>query len=238
MSASETPLKRAAFWRGLVASAPFFFVVAPFATLFGIVATEAGFSVLETFAFSLAVFAGASQFTALHLMEENAPMLIILATALAVNLRLSMYSASLAPHLGKLSVKNRAITAFFLIDQCYAASMIEFEERPQMSSGERFAFFVGTFIVLAPIWYVFTLVGALAGTALPQNIGLDFAMPLTFIALTGPMLRSLPHVMAALTSIVLVLTCHGLPYSSGILVAGIGGMVVAAALETWMERHR
>src|SRR5690606_28991423 len=110
--------------------------------------------------------------------------------------------------------------------------------RPEMSPREKFAYFIGTFSGLAPLWYVFTLIGAVAGAALPQNIGLDFAMPLTFIALTAPMLRSLPHLVAALTSILLALLCHDLPYSSGILVAGLGGMMVAASLEIWLERRR
>jgi predicted branched-subunit amino acid permease len=41
------------------------------------------------------VIAGAAQFTALALLEEQAPMLIVIIAALAVNLHMAMYSAAL-----------------------------------------------------------------------------------------------------------------------------------------------
>jgi predicted branched-subunit amino acid permease len=75
-------------------------VVVPFAVLFGVVATEAGLDLLQVLLFSVSIFAGASQFAALQLMQDQAPVLIILATSLAVNLRLLMYSVAMAPHLG------------------------------------------------------------------------------------------------------------------------------------------
>ena len=75
-------------------------VVVPFGMLFGVIAGEAGWSLLQNLAMSVMVIAGASQFTALQLLSENAPTLIVIATALAVNLRLAMYSASLAPYIG------------------------------------------------------------------------------------------------------------------------------------------
>ena len=76
---------RTAFLRGLLAALPMVVVVGPFALLFGVVATEAGLNVAETMLFSVSVFAGASQVAALQTMQENAPVLVVLATALAVN---------------------------------------------------------------------------------------------------------------------------------------------------------
>ena len=125
-----TPPLRKALLRGMLASAPFVIVVGPFALLFGVVATEAGLDVAKVMLFSISVFAGASQFAALQLMQENAPVLVILATSLAVNLRMVMYSVAMAPHLGAARPGLRVLMAYFLVDQSFAASSVEFEKRP------------------------------------------------------------------------------------------------------------
>ncbi|MFT6271735.1 MAG: putative branched-subunit amino acid permease, partial [Dinoroseobacter sp.] len=93
-------IPKSAFWLGFRDSAPFVVVVAPFALVFGVIATEAGLNLAEVMGFTFLVIAGAAQLTALQLMTENAPTVVVLVSALAVNLRMAMYSASLAPHLG------------------------------------------------------------------------------------------------------------------------------------------
>ena len=97
------------YWQGLRAGAPFFLVIGPFGLLFGVLAAEAGLNLFETLSFSVVVIAGAAQFTALQLLQDQAPTLVVLASALAVNLRMAMYSASITPHLGGLPLWKRAI---------------------------------------------------------------------------------------------------------------------------------
>ena len=78
---------RQAFWHGLVQSLPFMLVLVPFGMLFGVVAAEAGLSLVHVLGFSTLVLAGASQFTAVQLMTDQAPVLVVIITAIAVNLR-------------------------------------------------------------------------------------------------------------------------------------------------------
>lgn len=237
MSAPYPENRRVAMLRGMLASAPFLLVIVPFALLFGVVATEAGLNIAEVLGFSLAVFAGAAQFTALQLMQEQAPTLVVLATSLAVNLRMGMYSAALTPSLGKLSLGKRAAVAFFLVDQSYAASMVEFEKRPEMTTGERLAFFAGTVLPVAPAWYIATWIGAVVGAQIPPEFALDFAMPITFIAMTAPMLRTAAHIAAALVSVVGTLALAWMPFSSGVLVAALLAMTTGAMVELWREKR-
>lgn len=227
-----------AFLRGCLASAPFVIVVGPFALLFGVVATEAGLDVLQVMLFSISVFAGASQFAALQLMQENAPILVILATSLAVNLRMVMYSVAMAPHLGAAPIGTRALMAYFLVDQSFAASQIEFEKRPDLSLAQKVAFFFGTVVPIAPLWFGASLAGALIGKAIPPEFALDFAVPITFLAICAPMLRSLPHVISAGVSIVAALVFSGLPYGTGLLVAAACAMAAGAGAEILLERRR
>lgn len=219
------------FWRGFRAGAPFILVVAPFATLFGVLATEAGLSVFETLMFSVAVIAGAAQFTALQLMVDQAPTIIVLASALAVNLRMTMYSASLTPYIGGAPLWQRAWASYFLVDQAYACSINEFEAEPEMTVPRRMAFFFGTIAPVCPMWYIFTLFGAVIGNQIPPEWALDFAVPIAFLALIVPMMRTAAHVVAALVAIAVALIANGLPYGLGLIVGGLAGMMAGARME-------
>lgn len=232
---SKTTTK--AFLRGCLASSPFVIVVAPFALLFGVVATEAGLDVAKVMLFSVSVFAGASQFAALQLMQEDAPVLVVLATSLAVNLRMVMYSVAMAPHLGAAPLGMRALMAYFLVDQSFAASTVEFEKRPNQSLAEKVAFFFGSVTPIAPLWFGSTLAGALIGQAIPKDYALDFAVPITFLAICAPMLRSVPHVIAAVVSIVAALLLSAMPYGSGLLLAAGLAMAAGAGAEVALERR-
>lgn len=228
MAAEDT---MSSFWRGLRDGLPFLIVVGPFAMLFGVLATEAGLAIHETMGFSVVVIAGAAQFTALQLMNENAPTLVIIASALAVNLRMAMYSASITPHLGPLPLWKRGIAAYFLVDQTYAASSLDYEKHPEQTTAQKFAYFLGIMLPVCPPWYVFTLVGALLGESIPPSLGLDFALPIAFLAMIGPMLRTSAHRISAFTAVVLALAFAWLPFNAGLLVAGLGGMMAGAEAE-------
>jgi predicted branched-subunit amino acid permease len=216
---------------------PFLFVIVPFSLLFGVVATEAGLTVLETMGFSVLVIAGASQFAAIALMSDNAPTLIVLATALAVNLRMAMYSAALVPHLGAAPLWKRSLAAYLLVDQSYAASILEYERRPEMTLADKMAYFWGVVTPVLPTWYAFTLVGAVLGGRIPEAAALDFAVPITFLAIVGPMLKTVAHLAAALTSVILALALAWLPAGVGLLLAAGAAMCVGATVEIWQGRE-
>ncbi len=227
-----------AFWRGARDALPFMLVVGPFAVVFGVVATEAGLSLVETMAFSVLVIAGASQFAAIQQMTEAAPTIVVILTALAVNLRMAMYSAALLPHLGAAPLWQRACVAYLTFDQSYAMSVAEYERNPRMDLGERVAYFFGVCVPVAPSWYLLTLAGALAGQRITPEYALDFAMPITFLAIMAPMLRTLAHVAAAATSVVAALALAFIPYNAGLLIAAALAMAVGAATERHMARGR
>jgi predicted branched-subunit amino acid permease len=227
-----------AFWRGFLAALPFTIVVGPFGLLFGVVGSEAGLDVAQVMAFTTVVIAGASQFTALQLMTENTPGVIVVLSALAVNLRMAMYSASLAPHLGSAPVWQRALIAYMNVDQTFALSHEEYETHPDRTVPEKIAFFIGTAMPIIPVWIVATAVGIWVGDALPASLGLDFAVPITFLALIAPALRTLAHVAAAATSVTTAAIFAFLPWNLWLLLAGVLAMAVGAEVERRMERRR
>lgn len=230
----STTTSRSAFWKGARDCAPFMLVVAPFGALFGVVGTEAGLTLAQTMGFSVIVVAGASQFAALQLMLDQAPMFIVLLSAIAVNLRMAMYSASLAPYLGQAPLWKRALVAYMNVDQTYALSVLTYEAEPQMSLPDRVSYFFGACLPILPTWCAASLAGALLGTAIPASWGLEFAVPIAFLSLVAPALRTLAHVAAAAVSILLAIIFVGLPYNLGLMPAGIGAMIVGAEIERRM----
>jgi len=235
---NQHPNPRSAYWSGFRSGTPFILVVIPFALLFGVVAQEAGLSVVQLMSMSVLVVAGAAQLTALALLTEQAPTAIVLITALAVNLRMAMYSAAMAPHVGKASLITKLWVSYFLVDQSFAVSIQKYEDTPDMAMSEKLAFFFGAMSPVAPLWYGGTLVGALLGAQIPPAFSLDFAVPICFIAITGPMLRTPAHVVAAFVSVSVALLLAWVPYTMGLLVAAVLAMVAGAQTEVFLKRRR
>ena len=188
--------RKSAFWRGFKLGVPFTFVIVPFGMLFGVVATEAGLDLWSTMGFSALVIAGAAQFTALTLLSEDAATWLVIVTALAVNLRMAMYSAALVPHLGSAPLWKRACASYLMVDQTYAGAISVYEVEPDMPLGAKLALFFGVAAPIVPLWYVATLGGALVGSgrARGMGIGLCAAADLhrdvgTDVADTGPYRR-------------------------------------------------
>jgi predicted branched-subunit amino acid permease len=118
------------FWKGFWGALPFCFVVGPYGMVFGVLAAESGLNIFTSIAFSLAVIAGAAQFTALSLMHDQAPTIVVIIVGLTVNLRMALYSATLATHLGKAPFWTRALVAYSIFDHSFALSDAKYQNNP------------------------------------------------------------------------------------------------------------
>ena len=105
----------------------------PFGLLFGVVATAAGMDLTGIMVLTSFVIAGASQFVLIELISDGAPVIVAILAALAVNLRLAMYSASLAPYFTGTSSWVRAIAGYFVVDQVYGLALRRYQDRPEES---------------------------------------------------------------------------------------------------------
>jgi len=215
---------------GMRAAAPILVGVVPFGLIYGVVAGSEGIGRLPAILMSSIVFAGASQIAAAELWGQGAPLLIVVATGLIINLRFLMYSASLAPQLPGLSPWQRWLGSYLLTDQAYAVSIVRFQsERPV----HRFAFYFGAAITLWTTWQASSLLGVLVGLQVPASWGLEFSVPLMFLALLIPTLRARTPVIVAIVSGTAALAFHSLPLHLGLIVAAMTGLLAGA----WRERH-
>lgn len=229
---------RRAFWRGYRDSSPFILIVFPFGIVFGVVAIEAGFTLGQAMAFTISTYAGAAQLTAIQLLHDGAPLAIVVLTALAVNARMAMYSAALAPHLGDAPLWQRALMGYFMVDQTYALSAMQYEMHPQMSLAAKAGYYFGVATLIWPVWVAGSLAGAVLGNLIPSWVPLGFAVPIAFMAMVGPMLRTLAHMATAFVSIAGALVFSAVPYSLGLLIAAVLAMITGAVVETWMTSRR
>lgn len=218
---------RDAFGAGVRAVAPVLLGIAPFGLVAGAAAVDVGLPVSGAVALSVVVFAGASQLAAIGLLAQGAPAVVIVLTALVINARLVMYSASLAPYVRGERLEWRALAAYLLTDQAYALSVTRFAT----DDVPRRWFYLGTAVPLWVVWQVCTVAGALAGARIPESVPLAFAVPLTFLALLVPAVKDRPTAAAALVGGAVAMLGIGLPYNLGLLAGALTGIVAGVLVE-------
>jgi len=170
--------------------------VIPFALVSAYAAREAGLTVAEALGLSTIVFAGAAQMAFVSLLASGAIAPVILLTVLVINLRMVMYSASLAPHLHREPAWRRLLMGYLLTDQAFAVSITRFTEA--QTQPHKGWFYLGSAAPLWIVWQIFTLAGLLLGARVPPGWGLEFTVPLVFLVLLVPAIRDRPSAEAAL----------------------------------------
>ena len=224
--------KQKTFWAGVRAELPLLIGVAPFGMIYGVLALNAGLSPAPAQMMSSIVFAGSAQFITAQLLREAVPGLVIVLTIAVVNLRHMLYSASVAPYVRSLPMGWKVLLSYLLTDEAYAVSILHYEREESTPNGHWF--FLGAGLTLWTSWQLSTAAGILLGATLPESWPLDFALPITFIALIMPALKDRPAIAASLSAGVVALLAYGLPYKLGLMLAGVIGIFVG----TWLEGRK
>lgn len=219
---------RRAYLAGFRDVSPMFLGIVPFGMITGVSAVSVGLSPTEAIGMSILVFAGASQLAAIALLGQGAGVLVILLTTFMVNLRMAMYSASLAPLLAPIRAPMRAFLAYLMTDQAYGFSILTFRRDPTMPRRD---YYLGVATPLWILWQFATAAGAFIGAQVPPSWQLEFAIPLTFLALLAPAIRDRPGLVAALLGGGLSLTLVNLPYNLGLVLASLIGISAGTLAE-------
>jgi len=215
---------------GMKEVSPIIVGIVPFGLVAGAAVIHDGFGLAEALGMSLLVNAGASQIVATTLFGDGAPLWIALGTALIVNARMFIYSTSIAPVLSEASWKLRPLLGHMLLDQNYASTMTRGRFREDV---DVIWYYVGCWLALASVWQVSNIAGALLGPLVPTSWGLDFAVPLVFLAMLAPTLKDRISVeVATVTGVSAAVLVPLLPIQSGLVVALVAGMLYGA----WRDR--
>ena len=216
------------FVKGIIDVLPLLIPVVPFGIILGAIGIELGFSVLETFATSLIIFGGASQIVFLQLFSGGASSIITITSTFVVNSRHLLYGASLSEYLNKLSIGWKIILSYLLTDQAYAVSNIFFEKNKD--NDLKHYYLLGSGFILWFVWQIFTFVGIFLGSIVPEELGLSYTIPLTFISLLVGYFRKLDHLIVILISGILSITLYDVPLKSYIILSSFLSLIVAFAI--------
>lgn len=220
---------RAEFFAGMRAEAPLLLGVVPFGLIFGALALEAGIPTAPALAMSSIVFAGSAQFVATQLFAAATPAPVMLLVTFVVNLRHVLYSASLAPYLKPLRATWKAILAYLLTDEAYVVTIVHYASDPDRPAapprpGAEHFFFLGAGVALWLSWQVSTAMGIFLGAQIPAGWNLEFALPLTFMALVRPTITDRATILAAAVAGGVAVVSAGMTLRLGILVAALAGI--------------
>jgi 4-azaleucine resistance transporter AzlC len=226
---SRRPTPASAFLLGVRALLPMLLGVAPFGVIYGVVALQSGIPPLAAFLMSSLVFAGSAQFLLAQLVGAGAPALLSIGAVGLINLRHALYSASVAPILHALPHRWKLLLAYLLTDEAYAAAIPHLLAEPRSPLAHWVLFGAG--FALWAGWQLSTLAGVLLGAQLPADLGLDFALPLTFIAIVVPLIDSRAKLAAALAAGATAVALAGLPYKTGLFAAALTGLAAGAIMQ-------
>ena len=189
---------RSSDWRaGARSVAPMLVGVIPFGLVAGASPAAKGLGADAAVGLSVIVFAGASQFAAIDVLGDGGSALLAAMAAWTINLRMVLYSASLAPHLAHESLPTRLGVAYLLTDQAYVVSISAITGPERQPPGRRVPYYLGAALLLWGSWQLTTIAGALIGSSVPDDVPLEFAVPLVFLVLLVPAINSQPAVVAA-----------------------------------------
>ena len=226
---------RLAFLAGIKAELPILLGVLPFGMIYGVLALEAGLPIIEAQAMSAVVFAGSAQFVIAQLVALGTPGLVIFVTAVLVNLRHALYSASLAPYLRHLRPRWQWLLAYLLTDEAYAVAILHYQDGGELK--HKHWYFLGAGLALWTTWQASTAAGILLGAQIPAEWSLDFTLALTFIAIVVPALKERADLAAALTGGITAVLLLGLPYKLGLIIGALLGIAVGVLVDRYSRQR-
>ena len=208
--------------------APHLLSVIPFGIIFGAIGIELGFDPIMTYATSLIIFGGASQIVFLQLISGGASALIAATSVGVINSRHLLYGAVLSEYLEKLSFIKKLLISYLVVDQGFAESNKFFKKNK--TEQHLHYHLIGTGSTLWVCWQISTLAGIVLGSFVPAELGLKFAIPLTFIAVVVQDLKKIDHVIVMITCGISSLIFFDAPFKSYIIISPILALIIAALL--------
>ena len=204
----------------------------PFGAVVGTVSAEAHFSFFQTMTMNIVVYAGASQLAAIELMNKNAAAVVVIATALIINARFLLYSAALSPVLQKSKLSTKVACAYTVTDQSYA--VVSANHDKLTTDKDTIMFYLGTAVCMMLAWHLSVIAGFVFGNFAPASWALEYAVPLSFVALVIPTLKDKTYVTVAAFSSVVSIFLDAMPYRLGLIMTGL----VSIALGAYLSRKR
>ena len=221
-------LKSHTFLKGVIDVMPLMIPVVPFGIIFGAIGIELGFGPYLTYATSIIIFSGASQIVILQLLSAGASSLVAITSSSVVSTRHLLYGAVVSQYLNHLSIYWKIGLSYLLTDQAFAVSNEYFKK----NNDNKFKHYhlVGSGFTLWFIWQATTIIGIFLGSIVPEELGLTFTIPLTFLALLVNYLRKIDHLIVIILSGISSIVFFDVPFKAYIILSSIIALIGATIL--------
>lgn len=205
--------------------------VVPFAFAIGAAIGTSDLSVAQGIISGPGIYAGSAQLSTVEMLSDGAAPLIIALSALMINARLLLYSATMAKWFAGEPLRRRLLLAFPVIDQLGLLCVERFERGDLDARGRRW-YYAGAAIWLGVVWTTTQTIAIVGGARLPAWLGLRVAAPLAMAGLLAKSVRGRHATIAAVTAALAAVSTASLPYNSSVLAA----IMVALAVASFMPR--
>jgi predicted branched-subunit amino acid permease len=241
MQPSENPAQpsdyRAALFRaGVKKGAPTLFGVTAWGLVMGVAMAKSQLSLVQALAMSLLVYAGSAQLASLPLIAAHAPIWVIFATAMVVNLRFMVFSILLSPHFRHLRWYKRVFLGFMSGDLTVALFMLRFPSEKRAVG--KVSYLTGLVYPNWLAWQVGSITGILIGSQIPPEWGFSFAGTVGLMCVTIPLIINRAALFGVVVASTVAVLAYGWPYKLGLMAALLLGMLSAMALEEWQDYRK
>jgi predicted branched-subunit amino acid permease len=203
--------------------------IAAWGLVTGVAMAKSGLPLPLSILMSLLVFAGSAQLAALPLIVAGAPIWMVWAIALCVNLRFVIFSAQWRPYFAPFTRWRRMLLGYFTADLNYVVFMARFPEpRP---APEQMPYFWGGVAVNWPSWQLPTLAGLLLADAIPTEWGFGFAGILALLGLMYSLLTDRASWVAAGVAAAAAVAAAALPLKLNVVVAIAAAIAVGLLMD-------
>jgi 4-azaleucine resistance transporter AzlC len=221
---------RNVYWNAILDIAPLAIAVVPWGILCGSLAVQTGLSAIQAQCMSLFVFAGAAQLSGLSIIGASGSLFSLLGSTSVISSRHLLYAATFREDVKDLPLVKRLAIAFVLTDEMFAVTENYRLKTHKFNAG--YAFVSGLTFYL--MWNISTLIGILAGQMISNlnELGLEFAIAATFIAMIIPSIKSMPTLLAVILSGFSSVLFHYLNVPNGLLISALIGMTAGFFVST------
>ena len=220
--------------KGFYDVSPLLLPVVPFGIIFGAIGIELGFGPYITYATSIIIFSGASQIVFFQLLSNGASSLIAITSSSVVSTRHLLYGAVVAQYLSKLSLMWKIFLSYLLTDQAFAVSQEFFKK----NSNDEYKHYhlLGAGLTLWIVWQLTTVIGILLGSIVPEELGLSFTIPLTFLALLINYFRKIDHLIVIFLSGLSSILFYDAPLKSYIILSCLISLFIIFLINKFQKK--
>jgi predicted branched-subunit amino acid permease len=207
--------------------------IAAWGLMTGVAMVKSGMGTAEALFMAATVFAGSAQLAAIPLMLGGAPVWVILATALCVNLRFVVFSAHMRHYVMHLPMRLRLLTGYLTGDLTYVL-FIKQHAQPATDAEGRFgqiAYLLGNGSINWFSWTASSLLGVVLANFIPTRWGLGFAGILALVGMTCSLASSRLRWVAGGVAACAGVAAFALPMKLNILVAIAAAVALCLLLE-------